>query len=244
MAIGFNVHAIDCMERKTTIVPLPICGIRRGAAGVSTKINHEALTRISFMNDKHASNNRFTKWRLFNKDIISPFPAKEHGERHRMTLSPNVGWFHDNPDVLSRRLRKLWDRELRWLLHLSQLLFRVHESPSKRSELVHVTGRGHGLIYSTTFRKRTNCLPIMWLLFVPEIRNVRWPKSNKEDGKFYCKKLSLARGDAFMANYRAMFLNIYWPPFLRYREVSFISDGSNSFFGIKKCLTFWIIVHF
>ncbi len=63
LAICFNAHSIDTLERESTVEPLVISVCRRDGADVSTGVNHEAFTGITLMNVKHAASRRFTRRR-------------------------------------------------------------------------------------------------------------------------------------------------------------------------------------
>ncbi len=112
LVIGFDACLVDSLKSEATVGPLAICVCGGNGTDVNTRVDHEAFSGVTLMNVKHAAYSKITRRRCRNYCLVSPFPEKEQGERHRLAFFPKVWWYQHGPDVLSWRLGCVRDRDL------------------------------------------------------------------------------------------------------------------------------------
>ncbi len=66
LAIGFDACSVDGLKGEANVGPLAICMCGGNGADASTRVDHEALSRITLMDIKHATSSRITRRRCRN----------------------------------------------------------------------------------------------------------------------------------------------------------------------------------
>ncbi len=66
LAIGLDACSVDGLKGEANVRPLAICVCGGNGADVSTKVDHEAFSRITLMDIKYAASSRITRRRCRN----------------------------------------------------------------------------------------------------------------------------------------------------------------------------------